>query len=640
MMGASGPYGGGRLKWLFVAPALVYFAVFVFYPLSNLVYVSLSKDVNGQYVLSGFQQYANMVGLGSDQVLGQYFRAAVLNTVVFAGASVAFEFLLGLAVALLIDSGMRGMKYLTSVMLVPVMIPGVVAGTIWSLIYDSSYGPLNQLLRHLGLQTVYWTTNYSLPSVIIANVWAETPIVTLILLAGLRSIPQQVYESAQIDGLSKFQIVKRITLPLMKPSVTVATLLAMMYAIRFFDIIYIIAGGKFDFNFPSTMVLAYLDYSLAFAYTAGSSYTNFGAAISVIMIILAVIPSYFFIRAINLSEVLGLVRTRKEGVVSRLFGRSVKRQGSLRLSLPVKVNGSKPGRTRRERPSAAPKYLGRLIVYLGGGVLVLFFAFPAYWMIVTAITPEKYLLTSLSDFVPHSFTLDNFANAIVSYRAPSYLITSVGVALVTTAITLVISPLCAYGIARFKVGGTKLLGFIIALNAFPSVVYMIPFYLLVTRFLHLTDSWVALVMTYLVFTLPISIWLLVGFFNDVPKELEEAAGIDGLSQFAIFRKIVLPIVKPGLAAAAFISLINCWNEFLLALILTLGPYQWSTFPFAAAPVGAQTATVLVSKFIAPTVAEFGPMAAAGVLVTIPILAFTILLQRYLVKGLTLGAVRG
>jgi len=639
-MGAPSPYGGGRLKWLFVAPAFVYFAVFVLYPLLNLIYVSLSVDVNGQFVLKGLQQYANMIGLGSDPVLSQYFRVAVLNTTVFAGASVALEFLIGLSVALLIDSGMRGMKFLTSIMLVPVMIPAVVAGTVWSLIYDSNYGPLNQLLRYLGLQTVYWTTNFSLPSVIVANVWQETPIVTLILLAGLRSVPQQVYESAQIDGLSKLQTLKRITLPLMKSSVTVAILLAMMYSIRFFDIIYIIAGGKFDFNFPSTMVLAYLDYSLAFAYTAGASYTNFGAAISVIMIFLALVPSYFFIRAINLNEVLGLAKVKREGFMSRLFRRSVRRQGSLVVSFPARKNVPKRRNTREGRPSPSIKYLGRIVLYVGGGILVLFFIFPAYWMIVTAITPEKYLLTSLTDFLPHTFTLENFVGAIKNYQAPAYLITSIGVALAATAITLIISPLCAYGIARFKVGGTKLLGFVIALNAFPSVVYMIPFYLLVTRLLHLTDSWVALVMTYLVFTLPITIWLLVGFFNDAPRELDEAALIDGLSQFAIFRKIVLPIVKPGLAAAAFISLINCWNEFLLALVLTLGPYQWSAFPFAPAPVGAQTATVLVSKFISPTIAEFGPMAAAGVLVTIPILIFTIMLQRYLVKGLTMGAVRG
>lgn len=638
-MRRGGSFAERSLKWLFALPALVYFALFVAYPLLNLVYVSLSVDVKGEYVLSGLNQYANMVGLGSDPVLSQYFKAAVLNTAVFAGASVLLEFLLGLSVALLIDSGLRGMKHLTSVLLVPVMIPGVVAGTIWSLIYDSNYGPLNQLLRYFGLPIVYWTTNFPLPSVTIANVWEETPIVTLILLAGLRSIPQQVYESAQIDGLSRLQTLRRITLPLMKPSITVAVLLSMMYAIRFFDIIYIIAGGKFDFNFPSTMVLAYLDYSLAFAYTAGASYTNFGAAISVVMILLAMGPTYFFIRAINLNEVLGLARGGEPGFLSRLLKRG-RRKGAFALTRDSGGTSNRPPAFRRWNIPSPPRILGRIFLYLGGGILFLFLVFPAYWMIVTALTPEKFLLTNLSTFVPAAVTLQNFADAIFVYGAPSYLLTSIGVALAATAITVVIAPLCAYSIARFKFGGTKLLGFVIALNAFPSVVYMIPFYLLVTRLLNLTDSWDALVMTYLVFTLPIAIWILVGFFNEVPKELDEAARIDGLSQFAIFRRIILPLIKPGLAAATFLSLINCWNEFLLALVLTLGPYKWQVFPYAPAAVGGQTATVLVSKFIAPTVSQFGAMAAAGVLVTVPIFILTILLQRYLVKGLTLGAVRG
>ncbi len=639
-MKKSGSFSERNLKWIFALPVLVYFAIFVAYPLLNLVYVSLSIDVKGQYVLSGLNQYANMVGLGNDPVLSLYFRAAVLNTAVFASASVLFEFLLGLSVALLIDSGLRGMRHLTSVLLVPVMIPGVVAGTIWGLIYDSNYGPLNQLLRYIGLPVVFWTTNYPLPSVIIANVWEETPIVALILLAGLRSIPQQVYESAKIDGLSRLQTLRRITLPLMKPSITVAVLLAMMYAIRFFDIIYIIAGGKFDFNFPSTMVLAYLDYSLAFAYTAGASYTNFGAAISVVMILLAIVPSYFFIRAINLNEVLGLAKAEKEGFFSRLFRRGKTREGVFALPGGKMTAPAPTVFSRKRRLPSPPKFLGRLLLYAGGGVLVLFFVFPAYWMIVTSLTPEKFILTNLLRFVPSVVTLQNFTDAIVGYGASSYLLTSLGVALVATGITIALAPLCAYSIARFKLGGTRFLGFVIALNTFPSVVYMIPFYLLITRLLNLTDSWDALVVTYLVFTLPIAIWILVGFFNDVPKELDEAARIDGLSQFAIFRRIILPLIKPGLAAATFLSLVNCWNEFLLALVLTLSPYKWQFFPYAPQAVGGQTATVLVSKFIAPTISQFGAMAAAGVLVTIPIFVLTIFLQRYLVKGLTLGAVRG
>jgi len=386
------------------------------------------------------------------------------------------------------------------------------------------------------------------------------------------------------------------------------------------------------------MVLSYLDYSLAFAYTAGASYTNFGAAISVVMIFLAVIPSYFFIRAINLNEVLGLVGTGRPRPLSRLLGRS-RRKGISPLVAGPGEKATQHSPTRRRRLSL-PRWSTILSMYLAGGVLILFFVFPAYWMIATALTPEKLFLTNLSTFVPTVVSLQNFADAVITYGAASYLFASVGVGLLATGITIAVAPLCAYSISKFKVGGTKLLGFVISLNTLPSVVYLIPFYLLVTRTLNLTDSWDALVITYLVFTLPIAIWILVGFFNDVPKELDEAARIDGLSQFATFRQIVLPLVRPGLAAATFLSLINCWNEFLLALVLTLSPYKWQAFPYAPAAVGGQTATVLMSKFVAPTVSQFGAMAAAGVLVTIPLFVLTMLLQRYLLRGLTLGAVRG
>lgn len=207
----------------------------------------------------------------------------------------------------------------------------------------------------------------------------------------------------------------------------------------------------------------------------------------------------------------------------------------------------------------------------------------------------------------------------------SYLINSLVVALLSTFISLLVGSLAAYGLARFKFKRSKDLSFwILSIRMTPPIAAAIPIFLIM-RTLRLLDTKAALILAYCTFNVPFAVWLLRSFFQEIPREIEESAMVDGCSPFGAFFRIALPLIAPGLAATGIFTFIFSWNEFLFALILT--------------GTRAQTVPVSLTGFIRETGIMWSHMAAAGVLAMFPMVIFTALVQRNLVKGLTMGAIK-
>jgi multiple sugar transport system permease protein len=203
------------------------------------------------------------------------------------------------------------------------------------------------------------------------------------------------------------------------------------------------------------------------------------------------------------------------------------------------------------------------------------------------------------------------------------------VALVATTFALVLGTLAAYALARFRLPfalDRKLSLWILSTRMFPAIVTAVPLFMMM-RDLSLLDTRTSLVIVYTAFNLPFVVWMMRGFFAEVPRELEEAAMIDGDSRLGAFRRVVLPLVTPGLAATAVFCLIISWNEFLYALILT------QTDSAITLPVG-------IAGRVTQYEIKLGVMSAAGTVAMLPILAFAMAVQKYLVRGLSLGAVKG
>ena len=222
-------------------------------------------------------------------------------------------------------------------------------------------------------------------------------------------------------------------------------------------------------------------------------------------------------------------------------------------------------------------------------------------------------------------TVKNYVEVFRTTRLLRYTLNSLIVASLNSGASLALGTLAAYGLARFRFKGSDNLSFwMLSVRMMPPVAAIIPIYIIMKTVRLLDTPW-ALVIIYLTFNLPLVVWMMKGFFEDIPKEIEESALIDGCSEMAVFRRIALPLVAPGLAATAIIVFIFSWNEFLFALILT--------------GTRAVTLPVGIISFMKETGINWGYMTAGGVMALLPVIVFTVLVQKHLVKGLTMGALK-
>jgi trehalose/maltose transport system permease protein len=262
-----------RLAWLMLLPALAIVAVVAIYPLGLTVYQSFTNE----QFLGGLQP-VEFVGLDNyrDLIDDIAFRDSVVLTVKFTIITVVFEFVLGIIIALVVNSGFKGRGVMRAVMLVPWAIPTVVSAQMWKWMYNDIFGVINDLLQRLHIidQGVAWISqpSTSLASVAAVDIWKTTPFVALLLLAGLQVIPTELYEAADVDGVSKWHQFWRITMPLLMPAILVTLIFRTLDALRVFDVFYVFFGSR-----PDTQTMAIYDQSTIV--TVGD--VGYGAAISV-----------------------------------------------------------------------------------------------------------------------------------------------------------------------------------------------------------------------------------------------------------------------------------------------------------------------------------------------------------------------
>jgi multiple sugar transport system permease protein len=254
---------------------------------------------------------------------------------------------------------------------------------------------------------------------------------------------------------------------------------------------------------------------------------------------------------------------------------------------------------------------------------------PVYWLITISFKHEVDQFAVPPKWFRFSPTLEHYRDAFVARSFGQYLLNSLLVAVASTVCALVIGTLAAYALARFRLPAQldrKLALWILSTRMFPAIVTAVPLFL-VMRDLRLVNTRLSLVIVYTTFNLPFVVWMMRGFFAEIPRDLEEAAMVDGDSRLGALRRVVLPLVTPGLAATAVFCLIVSWNEFLFALVLT------QTDEAMTLPVG-------IAGRVTQYGIKWGAMSAAAVVAMIPILAFALAIQKYLVRGLSLGAVKG
>jgi multiple sugar transport system permease protein len=252
---------------------------------------------------------------------------------------------------------------------------------------------------------------------------------------------------------------------------------------------------------------------------------------------------------------------------------------------------------------------------------------PVVWIVMLSLkTPAT---ATDGSFIPHKWTLSNYSDIFSQGIFTDALRNSIGIALISTALAVLLASLAAYAIARLDFPGKRLiLAVALAVAMFPQVSLVGPLYNL-WRQIGLYDTWPGLIVPYMTFALPLSIYTLSAFFREIPWELEQAAQVDGATPFQAFRKVIAPLATPGIVTTFIIVFIICWNDFIFAISLT-STSRAETVPAAIAQFPG------ASQFTQP----IGDIAAAAVVVTVPVMVLVLLFQRRIVAGLTAGAVKG
>jgi multiple sugar transport system permease protein len=259
--------------------------------------------------------------------------------------------------------------------------------------------------------------------------------------------------------------------------------------------------------------------------------------------------------------------------------------------------------------------------------IVVFCLFPFYWLVNISLKTGNDLLSS-SMFPPHP-TLKNYSDVFKNPDFTKALRNSAVVALSTTALALSVGSFCAYALARLKLRGKfVILAIVLTISTFPQIAIAAPLFKLWSD-IGIFNTWIGLIIPYLTFALPLTVYILVSFFREIPKDLEEAALVDGATHFEAFRKVVVPLAAPGLATAGILTFIGAWNEFLLAVTLTSSSR-------------ARTVPAAIAFFTGATEHEvaYGSIAAASVVISVPLIIMVLLFQKRIVAGLTAGAVKG
>jgi multiple sugar transport system permease protein len=506
--------------------------------------------------------------------------------------------------------------------LMPWAVASIVAGIFWRFIFDTQFGIANGVLIGLGItdQPINWLreTWASVALGIIATAWRSVPLLALLLLAALRTIPSSQYRAARMDGATAWQTFRFVTLPSIRGTLIIVAVLQVIIGLQVFDLLYSLTGGGPG---RDTYVLSYAIFDKAFRDL------SFGYASTLTVILFGIIAGFSML-------VVGFRLRRRQSPfkvddddLSAVRPVRIARADAVDHAAALAALGPVPP-TRRGLTLSEPVrrvLFGALVV-----ALFLFFITPIAWMAISSLQPYEALTTMPPSLRPELW-LDGYQIIYGNPRWAGSLVVSLVTSLLTTLLVILIAAPAAYSLARFRLPGRALIiGILVFTQMVPAVVMAIPI-LVMFRSLGLTDTIAALVIVNTAFWLPLIVWLLSSFFSNVPASLERAARIDGCSRLGTLFRVTVPAASPGIAAASILILIGTWNEFLFAVILG----QNRAVTITRLITGIQNFPSTLNQTPPPNLLATGAMVAV-----LPCLLLVLLFHRRIISGLTEGFVKG
>jgi multiple sugar transport system permease protein len=586
-------------------------------PLAYSAFLSLisTNPITKRWAFVGLENYAKVLH-------SVEFWNSLGHTLYFAALAVLGTTIIGTVSALVLNQRFLGRGVLRSTVLIPWAMAPVSVGVLWSFIFAGDFGLLNALLNDIGLgswRTAWFGNGFvALNIVALTHIWNLTPLTTLMVLSSLQSLPGNLVQAAILDGTGPVRRFFAIVLPWIKQTLVFCMVISTIDAFMAFDIIWVLTRGGPG---SSTTTLSWLGYLHSF------QYMKFGEGAAILYILtflsLAFAVIYFFVlgrTATTLPKAEGLanVATQPKQIRSRAV---------LALAKPLKM---------RTISHIAKRRLGKALHYFVVLTLALWSFLPVAMLVLISLSPTADLIRTPPSILPSALTFDNYkavlfaegGAGVQSARVPQSLINSFVLGSIVAVLNVALGTLAGYGFARYghKRFFAVSLWCLLLSRMIPALTLVLPFFV-IFRTLGLLDTRLGLVIAYSTILAPLATWMMKTSFENVPLNLERAAFVDGCSRWTTFRKILVPVVRPGIVAALIFCFLVSWNEFLFAAILTSTP-------------STQTIPVVIGFLTQTYFDEYGPFFAATVLSILPPAAVAFFFQRYLVEGALAGATKG
>jgi len=617
------------LLWL--GPTLLLIAAVIVYPAYEMVRTSF-LDVSSIGFAHGYRGLGNYSDLFGEESLLPVFGNTVLWVTVVVGATIVIS----LAMAQFLNKRFAGRRLVRWALIVPWAASLVMTSTVWRYIYELDYGPLNRLFTDLGIidgpvdwykdsATAFWC-------LIVVGIVVSIPFTTYVFLAGLQTVPADVYEAAAIDGAGPLQTYWQVTFPLLRPQLVVAIVLNTIYVFNSFPIIWVITG-KIPGHETDTMT-TYM-YKIAFRSAAGADEAS---ALGVINVAILMVLVLFYVRRTRFGESgEASIATAGPGPVSRALG--ALGAGLGRLLAPAWRSVTRALAPLGQVASGVWSAVRRFALPLVGLVTAVFFLAPYAVMLLGSLKTDRELAASPATYLPDRWAWSNYLSVWSKIPLWDYVRASLVIALVSTAIVLVVALPAAYFTARHQFRGrSAFLTTVLVTQMFAPVALVVGLYrefVVADAVLqNANPAWGAIntywsiILINSAFNLAFAIWILNGYFASIPKDIEEAAMIDGLGRFRAMLQVVLPLAKPGIVTAVIFTFIQVWNEFVVALTLFNDPTR-----------NRQTLTVGINQFIGQYDVNYQYLFIVSLIGIVPVVILFAVIERYLVSGLTAGSVK-
>ncbi|GII85191.1 hypothetical protein Ssi03_31810 [Sphaerisporangium siamense] len=597
-------------------PATLLIAAVIVIPIVIMVRSSfMVTDSSG--VTHGFAGLGNYRELFAEPAFAEVALHTLTWVVVVVGASLAIS----LGLAQFLNKNFAGRRFVRWSLIVPWAAALVMTSTVWRVILEYGNGILNRVLMDLGLiaQPIGWYQDpaYAFTSVIVVGIIVTVPFTTYVILAGLQTIPGEVYEAAKTDGAGAWRTYWGITFPLLRPSLVIATILVVVYVFNSFPVIWVITGGNSGNGTDTTITWA---YKIAFRQQLD---TGEAAALSVLNVVFLCVVIFFYFSAIAAKDgrrrPLTAAVARLLAPVGEQWTAFTARRGDPR------ARRRREGQTRGAGVWRAVRPVGMPVI---GLLISLFFLAPYVVMFLSTFKTSTELFASPATYLPETWMWSNWADIWTQLDLAAFIKNSLIISVASTALVLLVSVPAAYYSARNRFAGRALfMRLVLVTQVIAPVSVVVGLYQEFVWVGAVNQYW-SIILTNAAFNLAFSIWVLSGQFESVPIDIEEAAKLDGLGQLRTMVRIALPLVRPGLVTALIFSFIQVWNEFPVALTLFNNPTE-----------GLQTLPVGIQQFVGLAQTNYQYLFAASLIAIVPVVLLFIVIEKHLVAGLTAGAVK-